>query len=125
MKLKARRGIVTDLKEKYSVTELCEYLGIKRNSYSLKRLKIPGYIKIIGKGVEIALMIAAKAHRIKPSEIFCQQDTGLPRQTLYSIWRSVFADLGIVFFDTQTAFSPPQIHVRPLLVPMIFYALPF
>ena len=36
MKLKARRGIVTDLKEKYSVTELCEYLGIKRNSYYYK-----------------------------------------------------------------------------------------
>src|SRR5574344_144090 len=33
MKLKAGRGIVTDLKEKYSVTELCEYLGIKRNTY--------------------------------------------------------------------------------------------
>lgn len=33
MKLKAKRGIVTELKEKYSVTELCKYLGMKRNSY--------------------------------------------------------------------------------------------
>jgi len=33
MKLNAKRGIVTELKEKYSVTELCKYLGMRRDAY--------------------------------------------------------------------------------------------
>ena len=45
--------------------------------------------------------LAPKAHCVRlPNENVCQPEAGSPERTSYSVWRSVFADLGIAFVDT-------------------------
>ena len=59
---------------------------------------------------------------IRPPGIPCQPESGLLTQTSYSIFEFVFADLGIVFFDTEADLLQWQKHVQLSNVSMILNA---
>ena len=44
-----------------------------------------------------------RAHEVRLPGKACQPEPSSPARTAYSVWRSVFADPGIAFFDTGTA----------------------
>jgi len=57
-----------------------------------------------------------KAHWFKLPGRACQPESDSPMRTWYSILRSVFADLGIVFFGIATDFSQQKRQVLPWLI---------
>ncbi len=71
------------------------------------------------------LNLICRASRIRLPENFCQPESGLPTQTSYSIFEFVFANLGIVFFDTAADLLLWQKRVQLSNVPMILNVRPF
>ena len=71
------------------------------------------------------LNLICRASRIRLPENFCQPESGLPTQTSYSIFEFVFANLGIVFFDTAADLLLWQKRVQLSHVPMILNVRPF
>ena len=52
---------------------------------------------------EYPCLCSRRAHKVRLPGNACQPEPSSPVRTAYSVWRSVFADLGIAFFDTGTA----------------------
>lgn len=52
---------------------------------------------------ECPCLCSRRAHKVRLPGNACQPEPSSPVRTAYSVWRSVFADLGIAFFDTGTA----------------------
>lgn len=86
-------------------------------------IKNPRHLPVSAKSVENGCFFFALATRIRLPDSVCQPESGLPAQTSYSVLRSVFADLGIVFFGIAIVPLPRQKHVLPLLGRTIFRVL--
>ena len=73
----------------------------------------PAKENILGaeQGQGCSLKVFARTNRIKPPDRVCQSESGLPKQTTDSVWRSAFADLGIAFFGIEAAVSQRQKQV--------------
>ena len=51
--------------------------------------------------VEFPCVRPHRAHEVRLPGKACQPEPSSPARTAYSVWRSVFADPGIAFFDTE------------------------